>query len=123
MPARRPAAGLLAAMLLIAPCSAADADAPAAAAATPPAPAASPTPPAGPVKQTAQMKWPTTPAGQKQFLDDLVQTVRATQNHRGIGVCWWYPEALPIQGHNTWEGGALGWFDESGNLLPAMNGR
>ncbi len=62
------------------------------------------------------------PAGQKQFLDDLIAAVKAAPDHRGIGAVWWYPEAVAIPHHNTWEGGALGLFDEKGDLLPAMSG-
>jgi arabinogalactan endo-1,4-beta-galactosidase len=76
-----------------------------------------------PVKQTPQMQWPTTPAGQKQFLDDLIAAVKMTPDHRGIGVVWWYPEAVPLHDHNTWENGSLGLFDQHGDLLPAIAAR
>jgi arabinogalactan endo-1,4-beta-galactosidase len=64
-----------------------------------------------------------TRAGQKQFLDDLIETVKATPDHRGIGVVWWYPEAVPVAHHKVWENGSLGWFDQEGNLLPVMSAR
>jgi arabinogalactan endo-1,4-beta-galactosidase len=76
-----------------------------------------------PVKQTPETTWPMTPAGQKAFLDDLIGTTKAIPDHRGIGVVWWYPEAVPIAGHKIWEGGSLGWFDQQGKLLPSMNQR
>jgi arabinogalactan endo-1,4-beta-galactosidase len=57
------------------------------------------------------MKWPATWAGQKQFLADLTQAVKDAPDHRGIGVVWWYPEAVPIEHHKIWEDGLLGWFD------------
>jgi len=79
--------------------------------------------PQKPMKQTPQTTWPMTPAGQKQFLDELISTVKAAPGHRGIGVVWWYPEAVPIAHHKVWNGGALGWFDGQGDLLPAMNQR
>jgi arabinogalactan endo-1,4-beta-galactosidase len=68
-------------------------------------------------------KWPLTPMGQKQFLDDLIAAVKGTPDHRGIGVCWWYPEAVPIKNRATWEGGSMGLFDPKGQLLPAMSSR
>jgi arabinogalactan endo-1,4-beta-galactosidase len=74
-----------------------------------------------PVKQTATPTWPMTPAGQKQFLDDLISTVKATPNHRGTGVIWWYPEAQPLANHRIWQGAALALFDASGNPLPSLN--
>jgi arabinogalactan endo-1,4-beta-galactosidase len=73
-----------------------------------------------PVKQTPQMQWPTTPLGQKQFLSDVISTVKSAPNHRGIGVVWWYPEAVPLKDHKIWEHGSLGLFDPTGNLLPAL---
>jgi arabinogalactan endo-1,4-beta-galactosidase len=67
--------------------------------------------PHGPGKMTPEMKWPATWAGQKQFLADLTRVVKDAPDHRGIGVVWWYPEALPIEHHKIWEGGLMGWFD------------
>jgi arabinogalactan endo-1,4-beta-galactosidase len=75
------------------------------------------------LKPTACMTWPVSPAGQKQFLDDLISAVKETKDHRGIGVVWWYPEALPIARHQVWNGGAQGWFDAQGSLLPALSER
>ena len=72
---------------------------------------------------TAVMIWPVTPSGQKQFLDDVITTVKDTKDHRGIGVVWWYPEAVPIDHHRVWNGGAQSWFDPQGNLLPVLSDR
>jgi len=74
-------------------------------------------------QQKPETQWPMTPAGQKHFLDDLISTVRSAPDHRGIGVVWWYPEAVPLQNHKTWENGALGLFDSHGDLLPALASR
>jgi len=66
------------------------------------------------------MRWPTTPAGQKAFLSELIATVRQTSKGRGIGVLWWYPESIPVKGLRIWNGGATALFDGDGNALPAL---
>jgi arabinogalactan endo-1,4-beta-galactosidase len=71
-------------------------------------------------KQTPQTNWPMTPAGQEQFLNDLVATIKTIPNHHGLGFVWWFPEAQALPHHKVWEGGALGWFDHQGTLLPAL---
>jgi arabinogalactan endo-1,4-beta-galactosidase len=69
------------------------------------------------------MIWPTTPAGQKEFLSDLIATVKAAPDGRGIGVMYWHPEATYIPGTtNRWgrpDPNSL--FDTKGYPLPAMN--
>ncbi len=69
------------------------------------------------------MIWPMTPEGQKQFLADLIKTVREAPKGRGIGVNYWHPEATFIPGStNRWSGpDANSLFDAKGNPLPAMN--
>ena len=66
------------------------------------------------------MIWPQTPAGQRQFLADLIQTVK---EGGGIGVNYWHPEATYIPGNtNRWRGpDANSLFDAKGHPLPAMN--
>jgi len=72
------------------------------------------------VSFTASEEWkgktpyyPETPAGQKAFLADLVQTVRDTPNGLGGGVFWWEPAADgPI--------GSRCLFDYEHKALPAM---
>jgi arabinogalactan endo-1,4-beta-galactosidase len=66
------------------------------------------------------MAWAISPEGQKQFLSDLIQTVQSTPNGHGLGVIYWYPEALPVQGMEIWYGGANALFDSAGNALPAL---
>ncbi|HZP82413.1 MAG TPA: glycosyl hydrolase 53 family protein [Chthonomonadaceae bacterium] len=66
------------------------------------------------------MVWPVSPEGQSRFLADLIKTVRATPNGHGLGVLYWYPEALPVEGMTIWHGGATALFDEAGNALPAL---
>ena len=66
------------------------------------------------------MIWPQTPAGQRQFLADLIQTVK---EGGGIGVNYWHPEATHVPGAtNRWRGpDANSLFDAKGHPLPAMN--
>jgi arabinogalactan endo-1,4-beta-galactosidase len=71
--------------------------------------------------QTA-MTWPVSPAGQAQFLRDLVAAVAAVPGGHGAGVVWWYPEAVQVPGLFVWGGGSLSLFDAGGNLLPAASG-
>jgi arabinogalactan endo-1,4-beta-galactosidase len=69
------------------------------------------------------MTWPMTPAGQKEFLANLIATVKAAPDGRGIGVMYWHPEATYIPGAtNRWsrpDPNSL--FDAKGYPLPAMN--
>lgn len=64
--------------------------------------------------------WPQTRHGQRAFLQDVVAAVRSVPSGRGRGVLWWYPEAIPIQGLDVWEGGRYGLFDRHGDVLPAL---
>jgi arabinogalactan endo-1,4-beta-galactosidase len=58
--------------------------------------------------------FPETPAGQREFLEQVDAAVRATPNGRGKGVFWWEPAVSPspIAGR--------GMFDEAGNALPVI---
>jgi arabinogalactan endo-1,4-beta-galactosidase len=69
------------------------------------------------------MVWPMTPEGQKQFLADLVKTVRDAPEGRGIGVNYWHPEATYVTNavNYGWRPDANSLFDDKGNALPAMN--
>ena len=68
------------------------------------------------------MAWPISREGQKQFLADLIQTVRDTPDGLGAGVIWWHPESIPPPGADarTWNGGAMALFDADGTALPAL---
>ncbi|MCM1253372.1 MAG: glycosyl hydrolase 53 family protein [Clostridium sp.] len=52
--------------------------------------------------------YPATQEGQEAFLRDLCKTVRSVENARGIGVFYWEPAWLPIEGCT--------WASESGRL-------
>ena len=58
--------------------------------------------------------FPETPAGQKEFLDEVNRLVLNTPNNRGIGVFWWEPAVT---------GGLRnrGFFDDGGNGLPVLS--
>jgi arabinogalactan endo-1,4-beta-galactosidase len=68
------------------------------------------------------MAWPISPAGQKQFLDDLIRTVRDTPDGRGLGVIYWRPEPIPIRDSTgaVRNGGDTALFGPDGNALPAL---
>ena len=69
----------------------------------------------------AEMAWPQTPQGQKKFLEDVVRAVGSTPHGLGMGVFWWYPEAIPVEGLDVWKGGSAALFDAGGDALPAMD--
>jgi len=60
-----------------------------------------------------------TPAGQRQFLIDLVAHVRTLPNGRGRGVMFWAPEWLPIAGQGSnWGEKTL--YADNGAVLPGL---
>jgi arabinogalactan endo-1,4-beta-galactosidase len=65
------------------------------------------------------LDWPLTPEGQRQFISDVVETVRALPDGRGAGVFWWHPESIQIEGAHAWNGGSCALFDDHGAVLPA----
>ncbi len=69
------------------------------------------------------MVWPMTPAGQEEFLADLIKTVKAAPEGRGIGVIYWHPEATYIPGASGWwsRPDANSLFNTKGYPLPAMS--
>ena len=69
------------------------------------------------------MIWPMTPVGQKQFLADVIATVKAAPESRGIGVNYWHPEATytPKAATRFAAPDANSLFDATGRALPAMN--
>lgn len=67
------------------------------------------------------MQHPQTPQGQKAFLEELIQMVRDVPDKRGLGVIWWYPESIPVDGLRIWHGGATALFDADGETTPALS--
>jgi arabinogalactan endo-1,4-beta-galactosidase len=58
--------------------------------------------------------FPESPAGQKQFLEEVNEIVRNTPHNRGKGIFWWEP-AVPKGGIAS-----RGMFDDDGNALPVI---
>ncbi|MFT3829895.1 MAG: glycosyl hydrolase 53 family protein [Opitutaceae bacterium] len=65
------------------------------------------------------LTWPLTPAGQKRFMRDVVDAVRATSGGLGVGVVYWNPEGVPVRDLGVWVGGSCSLFGDSGRVLPA----
>ena len=76
-----------------------------------------------PPQAAKNMAWPLTPEGQRAFLAELIETVKAAPEHRGIGVNYWHPEATYIPGAAGGRGGPdpNSLFDAKGNPLPALS--
>jgi arabinogalactan endo-1,4-beta-galactosidase len=68
--------------------------------------------------------WTLTPGGQKQFLEDLIRTVKDAPEGRGIGVNYWAPEGThstnSVAGRRGRGPGSRSLFDDRGYPLPAM---
>jgi arabinogalactan endo-1,4-beta-galactosidase len=75
----------------------------------------------GGIEKNSTMRWPLSPAGQKQFVEDLTAVIRAAPDHHGLGFCWWYAEAIPVADLRIWRGGAEALFDQNGIALPALD--
>jgi len=67
------------------------------------------------------MIWPMTPEGQRQFLAELIQTVKDAPGHHGIGVNYWHPEATYVPGGTSFGPDRNSLFDAKGNPLPALS--
>jgi len=61
--------------------------------------------------------FPETPAGQRDFLEEVNRAVLNTPHHRGKGVFWWEPAVAP--GNRGISG--RGMFDQDGNALPVIS--
>jgi len=57
--------------------------------------------------------FPETPAGQKEFLEEVNRLVQQAPNGRGTGVFWWEPAVMGRLG-------SRGFFDAAGNALPVI---
>ncbi len=67
------------------------------------------------------MAWPLKPQGQRRFLREVAAVVRALPDGLGLGVCYWYPEAVQVPGLPVWVGGSCGLFDDDGRLLRGVD--
>ncbi|MBP6469731.1 MAG: arabinogalactan endo-1,4-beta-galactosidase [Chloroflexi bacterium] len=64
--------------------------------------------------------YPASPAGQAAFLRDVLAMVQAVPGGKGIGVYYWEPEYIAVNGFGSfWENMAL--FDFAGHSLPALS--
>jgi arabinogalactan endo-1,4-beta-galactosidase len=70
-----------------------------------------------PNRETAgrRLPFPETPAGQRDFLDELTRVVMATPAGHGKGVFWWEPAVSGPGGLAS-----RSFFDEAGNALPVV---
>jgi arabinogalactan endo-1,4-beta-galactosidase len=74
---------------------------------------------------TKRYTYPLTPEGQQAFLTALLEIVRNVPGKRGMGLFYWAPEWIHVQGWGVplwspiFERMAL--FDYNGNVLPALN--
>jgi arabinogalactan endo-1,4-beta-galactosidase len=60
--------------------------------------------------------FPETPAGQREFLDEVTRIVMNTPNGCGQGIFWWEPAVASRNGPAS-----RGFFDENGNSLPVLS--
>ena len=75
---------------------------------------------------TGPVSYPMSPAGQEQFLDDLVSRIKAVPNGRGKGFFYWEPEWIPVEGAGWKVGEGDEWdnvtlFDFNGNALSSLD--
>jgi arabinogalactan endo-1,4-beta-galactosidase len=66
-------------------------------------------------------QWPSSPAGQQQFLTDLQNMLLNLHNNAGAGLVYWYPEAVQVPGYTIYNGGATALFDATDSALPALS--
>jgi arabinogalactan endo-1,4-beta-galactosidase len=64
---------------------------------------------------------PYSPANQAAFLSALASTVQNLPNGDGMGVMYWYPEAVQVKGYTIYNGGATALFNNSDSALQAVS--
>jgi len=69
------------------------------------------------------LAFPATPSGQNAFAMAVVRALREVPDGKGIGLFWWYPEAVLNPKINVWLGGDCALFSTDGRLLPAARMR
>lgn len=62
------------------------------------------------------MAWSISEAGQAAFLRELATTVRQSAGSHGLGVVYWYPEAIAVPGLAVWNNGATALFGSDGEV-------
>ncbi|MGA2442264.1 MAG: glycosyl hydrolase 53 family protein [Tepidisphaeraceae bacterium] len=63
-----------------------------------------------------------TQAGQASYFSALATTVQNLPNGDGMGLLYWYPEAVQVPGYAVYNGGATALFDASGNAVQTIIG-
>ena len=63
-----------------------------------------------------------TQAGQASYFSALATTVQNLPNGDGMGLLYWYPEAVQVPGYAVYNGGATALFNGSGNVLQTIIG-
>ncbi|MBQ4821418.1 glycosyl hydrolase 53 family protein [Aquimarina sp. MMG016] len=70
-------------------------------------------------------EFPSTPNGQKRFLEWVIKVLKEIPDNKGIGFCYWAPDWVAFSGNETtstkgssWENQCL--FDFDHNALPAI---
>ncbi|MBN1765372.1 MAG: glycosyl hydrolase 53 family protein [Sedimentisphaerales bacterium] len=77
--------------------------------------------------QYLKTKYPLSPEGQFNFLEDIIQIVKETKHNRGKGVFYWAPEWISPQHPGIEDEGdaepcwARALFNEAGHALPAFH--
>ena len=59
--------------------------------------------------------------GSMQFLTDLRNTIKNLPNNDGMGIVYWYPEAVLVSGFSIYNGGSTALFDNSRNVLQSLS--
>ncbi len=63
--------------------------------------------------------YPATPQGQLGFLKKVFSIVHHIPDHLGIGVLYWEPDPVPINGHGNWTINSM--FNFKGEALPSIS--
>jgi hypothetical protein len=67
-------------------------------------------------------QWAVSAAGQQQEIADVRDLVHNLPSGRGLGMVYWYPEAIQVPNNFIYNGGASALFDDSGyDALPAVS--
>lgn len=67
------------------------------------------------------LEYPLTVDGQRQFLADVICALEAIPNDLGLGILYWYPEAVPVGELEVWNNGHTALFDLDFNALSSMS--
>lgn len=63
------------------------------------------------------LDWEVSEDGQAAYLRDLSNTIRNSAGAYGLGVFYWYPEAIRVPGLSIWNGGSTALFGLDGEIL------